>query len=182
MGNVQKQVRAAGRRLEAVRLCQQGVSNEQIAAKLGIGEVTVVKYLNRYLETDSRFPVGLDADQISLMRADQLQHLEGFQRRLLTRAEKLASIPAYSPDEACALASATAKLCDSYTRVSERISAMYGLDAPRPQPAPANVTNNVVVMDGGIVERIKARRAEQAPTLTVDAFSAPQACLASGAE
>ena len=176
-------VRATGRRLEAARLCQQGLSNDEIAKKLGIGVVTVVKYLNRYLQTDSRFPAGIDAGKAELMRSEQREHLEGFQRRLLTRAEKLASIAAYSPDEACALASATAKLCDSYTRVSERISAMYGLDAPRPQPVPASVTNNVVVMDGGIVERIKARRAEQsleASGVTVEALIEPVACPASG--
>jgi predicted transcriptional regulator len=176
-------VRATGRRLEAARLCQQGLSNDEIAKKLGIGVVTVVKYLNRYLQTDSRFPAGIDVGKAELMRSEQREHLEGFQRRLLNRAEKLASIAAYDPSEACALASATAKLCDSYTRVSERISALYGLDSPRPQPATQVTNNNVLVANDAMIARVMAITAERkarASGVPVEALIEPGVCPASG--
>jgi hypothetical protein len=146
VGNLQRKVRAAGKRREAVALCLRGVSDEKIAEQLSVSTTTVRKYLTTFLQTDCKFPVGVGADQIQLMRCEQREHLEGWQRRLLNRAEKLAAIATYGPEEAVAFASATAKLSDSFCRVSDRIASLFGLDAAKPEPI--SVTNNALIMVG----------------------------------
>jgi transposase-like protein len=168
MGNLQKQVRAAGRRLEAARLCQQGVSNEEIAKKLGIGEVTVAKCLRRFLESDSRYPVGINATQVELMRAEERQMLESHRQRLLARAHHLSKRLPYSMEEECMLAAAECKINDSLVKNSERIASMYGLDPPRPQASPmVNITNNTIaVLSSPAIERLKARRLAQSQPVT----------------
>jgi hypothetical protein len=157
-----------------VRLCQQGMSNWDIAAKLGVSEVCVRKNLKRYLETGGHFPSNLSGEQVAQRRAEEIMLAEGHRQRLLARAHHLAERKPYSMEEECMLANAECKISDSLMRISERICSMTGADAPRPQPAPANVVNNTaIIMDSGIVECIKARRAEhalEAPSVTVEAF------------
>jgi hypothetical protein len=174
VGNVQRKVRAAGKRQEAVRLCQAGVPSEKIAAQLGVSTRMVQKYLTTFLQTDCKFPVGLNASEIELMRCEQREHVEGFQRALLRQREKLEAITLYSPEEATAVSSALAKLSDSFMRSNERLASMFGLDAREPQPAPANVTNNNLVLVSPIIERIKQRRLAQAGAIELPEVSSRQ--------
>ena len=74
------------------------------------------------------------------------------------RTEKLSAISGYSPEESCMLSAALCNVSDSFVRVSERISALRGLDAPKPVAPPANVVNNTAAFMNGTIERIKQRR------------------------
>jgi Homeodomain-like domain len=166
MGNLQSAVRAVPRRQMAAKLCQEGRSHEEIAAALGCDARTVYKYLTRYLETDSRFPVGIDASKAELMRAEQRLDIEKFQRGLLAEFDgwsKKKTSP-YGMEERAIVTDKLCKLSDSFIKTSERLSAMYGLDAPKSVATPASVTNNTQINISPIasmVEEIKARRAAE---------------------
>jgi predicted transcriptional regulator len=161
MGNLQTAVRVVPRRQLAAQLCQKGWTHEMIAAELGCSLFTVNRYLKAYLATDSRFPVGINASQAEVMRAEQREHLEGAQQKVLAELDGWSKhkTSSYSVEERGIVADKICKLSDSLVRSSERISAMYGLDAPRPTPGSTTttVTNNTVFLTG-MLEELKAKR------------------------
>jgi Homeodomain-like domain len=162
MGNLQSSVRGLSRRQRAVQLCQQGWSNDRISEEMGCNRHTVNRYLRTYLETDSRFPVGINASEAQLMRAEQRQFIESAQQKLLSELDGWSKHQTYGIEDRAILADKLCKLSDSLVRTSERLSAMYGLDAPKAAPTPASVTNNTQINIGPIasmIESIKARRA-----------------------
>lgn len=159
MGNLQTAVRVVPRRQKVAQLCQAGWSNEKIAEETGYGLTTVRRYLRDYLETDSRFPVGINASQAELMRAEQRQHIETFQQNLLLELDgwsKRKTSP-YAIEERAIVADKLCKLSDSFIRSSERLSAMYGLDAPKAVPGTTTVTNNTMFITA-MLEELKAKR------------------------
>ena len=186
MGNVQTAVKAQGRRHEIVKLCQQGLSNWDIASKLGMAESSVRRHLKQYLESGTHFPSDLSAEQIVERRATEIMLAEGHRQRLLNRAWHLTQRKPVCIEEECALAAAECKISDSLMRISERICSLTGADAPKPQPAPVNVNNTAIIMDNDIIQRIKERRlakaAIEAPAVTVDVVTEAGGCLPSDSE
>jgi hypothetical protein len=160
MGNLQKAVRMVPIRQKIAMLCQQGWGHDKIAAEMGCSLTTVDRHLRRYLATDSRFPVGINATQAEVMRAEQRQYLESTQQKLLSELDgwsKHKTSP-YAIEERAIVADKLCKLSDSLVRTVERISAMYGLDAAKPTAASTSVTHNTVFISS-MLEEIKAKRA-----------------------
>jgi hypothetical protein len=164
MGNVQRAVRGVAVRQRVAQLCQQGWSNDKIAGEMGCNLSTVYRHLKTYLETDSRFPVGINAPTAELMRAEQREDIEKFQRGLLAEFDGWSKkqTSSYAMEERALVTDKLCKLSDSFIKTSERLSAMFGLDAPRPVATPTSVTNNTQINISPIasmVEEIKAKRA-----------------------
>jgi predicted transcriptional regulator len=149
-----------------VELCQAGLSNLEIADTLGISGTSVWRYLKEYWEQESRVPSDLDISELELRRTQRRQDLETARQKILTEMailDKSKTIN-YSAEERCVIAATMCRLSDSLVRISERFSAMDGLDAPK--KTETKVTNNVAVMvaNGGMEE---LKRLAQARVLSV---------------
>jgi transposase len=84
VGNLKLRSKAAVMRKEATALNRDGLSNEEIAARLGVSIRSVARYLNAYLMEDCRHPVELDAQTVNLMRAEQRQKLQWFAEKIIS--------------------------------------------------------------------------------------------------
>jgi hypothetical protein len=146
-GNVQRQVRAAGLRVQIVQMSREGMSNEDIARDLSITSKTVSRHMRKFLETDSKYPVNLGPEVVDLMRSEDLDQTQNNQRRILQQMEQLQSLEPEDISERVAVSTAICKCNDSYIRASEHIANMFGLIAPKPELRVTN--NNSLTITGG---------------------------------
>jgi Helix-turn-helix domain len=140
-GNVQRQVRAAGLRVEIVQKSRQGMSNEDIAAEMGICTKTVQRHMRRYLETDSKYPVNLGPEVIDLMRSAEWDGLEQMQRFIVQSFVQLQPV---TFAERARAAEVAARAGEAYTKLSERKAAMFALNAPT-KPESHTTNNNLML-------------------------------------
>jgi transposase len=144
VGNVKSRAKAAVMRHEATRMNREGLSNEVIATKLGVHVVTVVRYLNEFLNSeDCRYPSTLTADAVETMRAQEREHIESNQRYILQRLLRLHQLKPKNNEEECKISDAMCRGIDAFSRASERKSKLFGLD---PKPEPNTVTNNTLAL------------------------------------
>jgi predicted transcriptional regulator len=144
MGNVKRKAKASVMRLEAVEMNRRGLSNEAIAAKLGVSNFSVVRYLNEFLaSTSARWPSTLSIEDVQQMRSQEREHLEHLQQQILQRVADLSPDPHESLELLVAATSSFAKL-------SERKSKLLGLDSPMPK-GPETV-NNTLMLNGGVTQ------------------------------
>jgi predicted transcriptional regulator len=144
MGNVKRKAKATVMRLEAVEMNRRGLSNEAIAAKLGVNQVSVVRYLNEFLSSQAaRWPTTLTVEDVQQMRSQEREHLEHLQQQILQRVAGLSPDPAESLELLVAASSSFAKL-------SERKSKLLGIDSP--QPKPPETINNTLMLNGGVTQ------------------------------
>jgi Homeodomain-like domain len=130
VANLKAAASAAVLRREIVALNHAGYSNEEIAAKKGCSTNTVRRHYHKFLEVDCKYPVGLDASQVDLMRAEQREHLESYQRRLAARRETLNKVVPADVNEEAMITTALCKLSDSNVRITDQLAGMFGLNAP----------------------------------------------------
>jgi IS30 family transposase len=138
-------------RLKIVEMSSSGMSGIAIAEQLGVTTKTVQRHLKRFLEIDSKYPAGLGADQIELMRVEELNTLEDYQRQIALRLSRM-SAPTTFAQEAKAVEVA-AMASSAYVKLSEQKSKLFGLNAIVPT-SPSNITN-MLVTNGSEVEYLK---------------------------
>jgi Trp operon repressor len=138
--NTQK-VKVAYKRLKAVEMLASGMTQIEIAQKLKCSPKTIQRYASTYLSVDSRFPCGLDAKQTDLMRAEELLHLEHYQRQIAQRLSNM-SAPTTFAQEAKAVEVASAA-AGAYVKLSEQKAKLFGLNSLPPAPPPS-ITNMLI--------------------------------------
>jgi hypothetical protein len=142
MGNVKTKAKAAVMRQEAVEMNRKGLSNEAIAAALGVSPRSIVRYLNTFLDSsDSRFPSNITEQDVAMLRAQERDHIEVLQRELLQRVAELdGELPIKAIE-------ALAKAGEAFCKLSDRKSRLLGLDAPTDKPwATVNNTLNSITV------------------------------------
>jgi hypothetical protein len=120
------------------------MSNEEIAAEMGICTKTVQRHMRRFLETDSKYPTNLGPEKIELMRSSEWEDLEQQQRFIVQSFMKLQ--PSTFAEHA-KVAEIAGKNGEAYCRLSERKAAIYGLDAPT-KPEGHTVHNTLMLAPG----------------------------------
>jgi transposase len=171
VGNVQRQVRGLGKRHQIIELCQRGLSNHEIGAKIGMAESSVRRHLKKYLKSGTHFPSDLTPEEIRERRAKEIMLAEGHRQRLLERAWHLQQRKPVCIEEEVMLASAECKVSDSLMRISERISALTGADAPKSPPA-TNVTASLMDLRS-LWTMPQAQSVNQLPPAEIPALAAP---------
>jgi IS30 family transposase len=149
--NTQK-ARSAHLRLKVVEMSSAGQSGIEIAEQLGISAKTVQRHLKKYIETDSRYPTGLDAGQVESMRVEELNTLEHYQRQIALRLSKM-SEPTTFVQEAKAVEVA-AMAGSAYVKLSEQKARLFGLNAAKPEGS-GTVTNNLMITGTSEVDYLK---------------------------
>jgi transposase len=112
-----QKARSASQRLKIAKLNYSGHSNAQIAQTLSISTETVERALRHFIQTDSRYPTGLDASKVELMRAEELANLEHYKRQIALRISRLTEPTTFS-QEIDAIATVAA-VSAAYTKISE---------------------------------------------------------------
>jgi Homeodomain-like domain len=151
-GNIQRQIRASGLRIKIVERSRNGQSNEQIAVEFGISTQTVNRHLKRFLEVDCRYPPNLSPADQDLMRQQELDTMDHYQRELAMSIASLSPPKTYAEEIEGIRVRATALLAVS--KSNERKSAMCGLNAPKAE-APNITNNNLAVLNGGPADQIQ---------------------------
>jgi hypothetical protein len=104
------------------------------------------------------------------MREEERGKIDKAQRALLLELDgwSKCKTSTYAIEERAVVADKLCKLSDSLVKTSERLSAMYGLDAPKPAPgSTTTVTNNTLFLTG-MLDDIKAKRALAEPVQLAD--------------
>jgi predicted transcriptional regulator len=141
MGNVKRKAKATVMRLEAVEMNRRGLSNAAIAAKLGVSQYSVIRYLTEFLSSQAaRWPTTLTVEDVQQMRSQEREHLEHLQQQILQRVAGLSPDPGESLELLVAASAAFSKL-------SERKSKLLGIDSPVPK-GPETVNNNLTLLNG----------------------------------
>lgn len=149
--HVKTRVRTAAQRLKAAEMNRIGMTNEAIATELGVSTRMVIKYLHQYLEIDSRYPPSLTPDIVELMRSEERETLESYQRNIAKRVAALDEFPETFEDRARAI-EVVSKAADAYGRISARKSALFGLDAPKEGNGSGSVTATQINVGGQVDE------------------------------
>jgi hypothetical protein len=102
-------------------------SNPDIAQELGVSVRTVERYIKKFLETRSRFPLNLTAEGVNELRALEAQALEKFNNRLESESEAVMNDPGIPHNVKLAVLS---KATFARSRTNERLALMFGLDQP----------------------------------------------------
>jgi hypothetical protein len=136
-----------------VEMVAAGRSQASIAEELGYHPKTVQRAVKHFLEVESRYPVGLDATQVELMRAEDLHSLEHAQQQL-TSAHSAMPEPT-SFNEHTEKVKVTALVAATQCKISERKAALYGLNAARPEVPTTSITNNMLVAGADEVTYLK---------------------------
>jgi predicted transcriptional regulator len=146
MGNVQRKAAAASNRELAVKLNHEGVSAEDIASRLGVSRQSVHTYMKQYLAEGARYPLGLTQEIVDELRANEREQIHWHMRNVAQRLAKLDPDPEEFADR-CRAVEVVAKAADTYTRLSARLSELYGLNAPKSEVH--STTNNNLMISGG---------------------------------
>jgi predicted transcriptional regulator len=144
VGKLQRKALALSNADEAVSLNRKGWSGEAIAAHLRVSTKTVQNYLRRFLAQNSRFGIEITPEVVAELRAEAREHIQGNQRRILARLERLQAAVPESVEEECRLADSIFKGSDAFIRAHAALASMYGLNAPEGNGSGSVTTNNTV--------------------------------------
>jgi Homeodomain-like domain len=144
MGNVKSKARAIVLRQEIVRLNATGLSSEDIAERVGKSTSTVRRHLKIYIQCEAKYPTGLDASQVEMMRGDEWQTLDACDRELALRQSSLPEPKSFA--EAVKALEVTAQTASARCKISEQKAKLFGLFAVKPETS--TVTNNLAIVNG----------------------------------
>jgi predicted transcriptional regulator len=152
VGKLQRKALALSNADEAVSLNRKGWSGEAIAAHLGVSTKTIQNYLRRFLAQNSRFGIEITPEVVAELRAEAREHIQGNQRRILARLERLQAVVPESVEEECRVADSIFKGSDAFIRAHASLASMYGLNAPEGN---VGTVNNTQVNVGGKVDEVQ---------------------------
>jgi IS30 family transposase len=159
-----RMAKAASLRLQIVDMNASGMSNLAIAKQLGIHPRTVDRHLKRFLTVDSKYPPNVGPAEIDLMRSEQREALEWYARNLAKGVTDLDKEEKTFDQKVTYLETAT-KAAESYVKISDKLSALYGLDAPK---QPAIVNNNMLNLSADTIALLnRYREIQSAKRLTL---------------
>ena len=129
-----------------------GQSQRSIAQEFDVHPKTVQRAVLRFYETDAKYPAGLDATQVELMRTEEFNSLEHAQQQLALAHAAMPEPKSFNEhaEKVKVTALAAATLC----KISERKSALYGLNSVQPAAA-SSVTNNLMITGTTEVDYLK---------------------------
>jgi Homeodomain-like domain len=153
VGKLQRKALALSNADEAVSLNRKGWSGEQIAAHLNVSTKTIQNYLKRFLASESRYGLEITADTVAEMRAEALDHIQGNQRRILARLERLHNLHPEDVEEECRISDSVCKASDAFVRAHAALATMYGLNAPEGNSSGSVMNTQINV--GGQVDEVK---------------------------
>jgi hypothetical protein len=111
--------RSSVKRIECVNLNREGLSNEAIAAKVGISTRQVIRHLNDFLQSeDSRYPCKLTEADVDLMRSELRENLQTTMGKLMRDMSET-----FDPELRC-------KLAEAYAKLADRMMRLFGLEPP----------------------------------------------------
>src|SRR5258708_5148199 len=121
--HVKTRVKTAAQRLKAVEMNRLGMSNEGIAAELGVTTQTVINYLHQYLLTDARYPLNITPDVVAQMRSQHREHVEDNLRCLIQQREKLRALQPETAVDQCKVSDSLCRINDSSIRAFDHLSS-----------------------------------------------------------
>jgi hypothetical protein len=122
-----KQANCAYQRLQIMEKVHAGQKQYLIAKELGVSSKTIQRAVKKFLESDSKYPAGMDASTVELMRTEEFNSLDDAQAKLALAYAKLPNPVSF--DEHCEKIKVTALAAATLVKISERKSALFGLNA-----------------------------------------------------
>jgi hypothetical protein len=155
VGKLQRKALALSNADEAVSLNRKGWSGEAIAAHLKVSTKSVQNYLKRFLASESRYGLEITGEVVAEMRAEAREHIQGNQRRILERLERLQNLHPEDVEEECRISDSVCKASDAFIRAHASLASMYGLNAPEERNSSGSVTTNNTQINMGEAEFLR---------------------------
>jgi hypothetical protein len=156
VGNLKTQAKAAVVRAEIIKMNREGMTNEAIAAKMNISCRSVIRHMNKFLESDCKYPLQIGPSEVNAMRAEARENIENQERFLMQSLTKM-NANAETFIEQARLAEVGAKVCETLAKLTALKCSIFGLSRPAEGTA-TTINNNLQVSESEFLEHLTRYR------------------------